>query len=28
MMEPFLDLAGFGMAAWDPRSINAEEPFT
>jgi glutamine amidotransferase len=28
MMETFLNLAGFGMAAWDPRSTSAEEPFT
>jgi hypothetical protein len=26
MMATFLNLAGFGMAAWDPRSIRAEEP--
>ena len=28
MMETFRNLAGFGMAAWDPRSTNADEPFT
>ena len=28
MMETFLNLAGFGMAAWDGRSLHAEEPFT
>jgi glutamine amidotransferase len=28
MMETFLNLAGFGMAAWDPRSVSAEDPFT
>jgi glutamine amidotransferase len=28
MMETFLNLAGFGMAAWDPRSLQAEDPFT
>jgi glutamine amidotransferase len=28
MMEKFLNLAGFGMAAWDPRSVSAEDPFT
>src|SRR6478672_1093426 len=28
MMNTFLNLAGFGMAAWDPRSIRAEDPFT
>lgn len=27
MMKTFLNLAGFGMVAWDPRSIRAEEPF-
>lgn len=27
MMSTFLNLAGFGMAAWEPRSANAEEPF-
>jgi glutamine amidotransferase len=28
MMEKELNLAGFGMAAWDPRSIRADDPFT
>ena len=28
MMSAFLNLAGFGMAAWDERSIRAQEPFT
>jgi glutamine amidotransferase len=28
MMETFLNLAGFGMAAWDPRTIRADDPFT
>jgi glutamine amidotransferase len=28
MMETFLNLAGFGMVAWDPRSIRAQDPFT
>ena len=28
MMATFLNLAGFGMVAWDPRSARAEEPFT
>jgi glutamine amidotransferase len=28
MMATFLNLAGFGMVAWDPRSVRAEEPFT
>jgi glutamine amidotransferase len=27
MMNTFLNLAGFGMVAWDPRSLRAEEPF-
>ncbi len=27
MMNTFLNLAGFGMAAWDDRSIDCEEPF-
>src|SRR3954451_19539587 len=27
MMATFLNLAGFGMIAWDPRSTRAEEPF-
>lgn len=28
MMETFLNLAGFGMVAWDPRTVHAEDPFT
>ncbi len=28
MMSTFLNLAGFGMVAWDPRSVSAEDPFT
>jgi glutamine amidotransferase len=28
MMHTFLNLAGFGMAAWEPRSVRPEEPFT
>jgi glutamine amidotransferase len=28
MMNAFLNLAGFGMAAWDETSIHSEEPFT
>jgi glutamine amidotransferase len=28
MMNTFLNLAGFGMAAWEPRSVRPEEPFT
>lgn len=28
MMATFLNLAGFGMVAWDPRSVRAEDPFT
>ena len=28
MMNTFLNLAGFGMTAWDPTSFRAEEPFT
>jgi glutamine amidotransferase len=28
MMKTFLNLAGFGMAAWDPRSSRADDPFT
>jgi predicted glutamine amidotransferase len=28
MMAGFLNLAGFGMAAWDPRSVRGEDPFT
>jgi glutamine amidotransferase len=27
MMTNFLNLAGFGMAAWDPRSVHADDPF-
>ncbi len=27
MMNTFLNLAGFGMAAWDPQSMHPEEPF-
>lgn len=27
MMNGFLNLAGFGMAAWEPRSTQPEEPF-
>lgn len=27
MMTGFLNLAGFGMAAWEPTSLNAEDPF-
>lgn len=27
MMNTFLNLAGFGMAAWDPQSAHPEEPF-
>jgi glutamine amidotransferase len=27
MMETFLNLAGFGMVAWDPRSVRADDPF-
>jgi len=27
MMNTFLNLAGFGMAAWDDRSLDCEEPF-
>src|SRR5690349_23840292 len=26
MMATFLNLAGFGMAAWDPHSVRAEDP--
>jgi glutamine amidotransferase len=26
MMNTFLNLAGFGMAVWDPRSVRAQEP--
>jgi len=28
MMATFLNLAGFGMVAWDPRSLHADAPFT
>src|SRR5689334_22068000 len=28
LMHTFLNLAGFGMQAWDPRSLLPEEPFT
>src|SRR5918996_5014561 len=28
MMATFLNLAGFGMVAWDPHSVNADDPFT
>jgi glutamine amidotransferase len=28
MMATFLNLAGFGMVAWDPRSVRAQDPFT
>jgi glutamine amidotransferase len=28
MMNKFLNLAGFGMVAWDPRSIESQDPFT
>jgi glutamine amidotransferase len=28
MMQSFINLAGFGMAAWDDRSIHGDEPFT
>ena len=28
MMAVFLNLAGFGMTAWDPRSAHPDEPFT
>jgi glutamine amidotransferase len=28
MMNTFLNLAGFGMQAWDPMSLRPEEPFT
>jgi glutamine amidotransferase len=27
MMKGFLNLAGFGMAAWEPRSLRANDPF-
>jgi glutamine amidotransferase len=28
MMNTFLNLAGFGMQAWDPNSLRPEDPFT
>ena len=28
MMNTFLNLAGFGMQAWDPASLEPEDPFT
>jgi glutamine amidotransferase len=28
MMETFLNLAGFGLVAWDPCSVRAEDPFS
>src|SRR5438552_12307865 len=28
MMNPSLNLAGFGMKAWDPTSLRPEDPFT
>lgn len=28
MMNTFLNLAGFGMQAWDPESLEPEDPFT
>ena len=28
MMNTFLNLAGFGMTAWDPTSLHPEDPFT
>ena len=28
MMNTFLNLAGFGMKAWDPRSLRPDDPFT
>src|SRR3954465_5194010 len=28
MMNTFLNLAGFGMKAWDPRSLRPEDPFS
>src|ERR687888_900554 len=28
MMNTFLNLAGFGMQAWDPASLQPEDPFT
>ena len=27
MMNTYLNLAGFGMAAWEPQSVRSEEPF-
>ena len=27
MMNTFLNLAGFGMAAWEPERLQPEEPF-
>jgi glutamine amidotransferase len=27
MMETFLNLAGFGVVAWDPHSVRARDPF-
>ena len=27
MMETFLNLAGFGIVAWDPRSVRPQDPF-
>src|SRR5689334_24668861 len=27
MMNTFLNLAGFGMAAWEPQSVRPDEPF-
>ena len=26
MMATYLNLAGFGMAAWDPNSVRADDP--
>ena len=28
MMNTFLNLAGFGLKAWDPTSLRPEDPFT
>src|SRR5947209_20636464 len=28
MMNTFLNLAGFGMKAWDPTSLRPDDPFT
>jgi glutamine amidotransferase len=28
MMDAFLNLAGFGMAAWDQTTVHTDEPFT